>query len=304
MLKQGNCVKTMAAATSDTLEANAGESFLVKSIIAYPGESDTYLTLKVDRKTVGFYRFRGRGGNQLNAPNYYGEQANIIDILTAAGVNVFIPIAEGQILTFSRAGTGGNIAILYDMYDAGDIRADMPNGTAAKEYTFLQYMTHDNTIDADEDVLMNTSLSPAEFPDFPCGAVVPAKQTIDIVALVGSPLRNKSAGGSELVYTTFIKMVKERETLFDEDGYGLPFRGDVDGSDGRWYRSKHTVIGASGNVGSDDVGSVLGKPLIFDPPLHFVSGEELLVYISVVSDYDASFEDYLDLAAVMTVKSQ
>jgi len=304
MLKQGNCVKTMAAAVSDTLQADTGESFLVKRIIAYPGESDEFLTLKVDRKTVAFYRFRGRGGNQLCSPNYSAGIGNVIDYLIDAGIDVTIPIAEGQILTFSRLGTGGNISIIYDCYSAGDIRADMPNGTDSKVYTYLQYMTHDGAIAASEDVLMNTSLTPAEFPEFPCGAVVPAKSKIDILALVGSPLRDVSGGGAEYCYTTFIKMIKERETLFDEDGYGLPFRGDLGGSDGRSYRSKHTLIGASGNTGSDDVGSNLGKPLIFNPSLVFNSGEELLFYVSVVANADKTFQTYLDIAAVLRVTKE
>jgi len=304
MLKQGNCVKTMAAATSDTLEANAGESFLIKGIIAYPGESDTYLTLKVDRKTVGFYRFRGRGGNQLASPHIYGDFGNIIQFLTDAGINMTIPVAEGQILTFSRGGVGGNIALIYDCFDAGDIRADMPNGTDSKEYTFVQYMTHDGTIDADEDLLMDTSLTPSEFPDFPVGAIVPARCTIDIVALVGSPLRNKSAGGAEYCYTTFIKLIKDRETLFDEDSYGLPFLGDLGGSDGRYYTSKHSLIAPSGVHGSDDVGWGMGRPLIFDPALHFISGEELLFYVSVVANHDSQFDDFLDIGAVLRVKKE
>ncbi|GAH97762.1 unnamed protein product, partial [marine sediment metagenome] len=137
MLKQGNCVKNMAAALTDTLQADTGESFLVKGIIAYPDTLDTYLTLKIDRKTVGFYRIRGRGGNQLNCPNDEGIFSNVIEYLTAAGIDVSLPIAEGQVLTMSRADTAGKVAILYDMYDAGDIRADMPNGTASNVYTFL-----------------------------------------------------------------------------------------------------------------------------------------------------------------------
>lgn len=302
MLRQGNCVKTMAAAVSDDLQADAGESFLVTGIHAYPGESDTYLTLKVDRKTVGFYRFRGRGGNQIACPNESGVYGNIMDYLTRAGINVSIPVAEGQKLEFSRGGVAGNIAIYYDMYDAGDVRADMPNGTDAKEYVFVQYMTHDGTIDADEDLLMDTILSPSEFPAFPVGSVVPGKVTIDLVALVGSPLRNKSAGGAEYCYTTFIKLVKDRETLFCEDSYGIPFRGDLGGSDGRHYHSRHSAIGASGIVGSDDVGTFMGPPLIFNPALHFVSGEELLVYVSVVANHDSQFDDFIDMGTVLHVK--
>jgi len=301
MLKQGNCVKTMADAVSDTLEANTGESFLLRRIIAFPGESDTYLTIKVERKTVAFYRFRGRGGNQLNSPHHSGGIANIMDFLTAAGINVTIPVAEGQVLTFSRGGTGGNIALIYDTYDAGDIRSDMPNGTDSKVFTFLQYMTHDGAIAADETLLMDTSLTPIEFPNFPCGAVVPANHQIEIVALAGSPLVDQSAGKTEYCYTTFIKLVKERETLFDEDGYGLPFLGDTGASEGRQYKSNHTVVGASGNSGSDDVGTSMGVPLIFEPSLVFLSGEELLFYVSVVCNNDKTFDDYLDIAAVMRV---
>ncbi|GAH79478.1 unnamed protein product, partial [marine sediment metagenome] len=56
------------------------------------------------------------------------------------GIDVSIPIAEGQVLTAVRGSDAGNVAIVFDRYDGGDIRADMPNGSNAKEYVFMQYM--------------------------------------------------------------------------------------------------------------------------------------------------------------------
>ncbi|GAI89504.1 unnamed protein product, partial [marine sediment metagenome] len=43
----------------------------------------------------------------------------------------------------------------------------MPNGSAAKEFTFVQYAKVGTPPTATGDALIDSALSPAEFPDFP-----------------------------------------------------------------------------------------------------------------------------------------
>jgi len=307
MLKQGNCIKRFTAVSTDDLQANAGESFLIKALYVVPETDNDYLTLKVDRKTVGVYRIYGRSGNHLGVMNTGYINKNLMDFLTSKGINCTIPVAEGQSFTVSSAGTSPVVIIVYDTYDAGDIRADMPNGTDSKEYLFVQYMDSTATINATETVLLDESLSPAEFPDFPCGKAVPANTEIQILGLAGCPCGDGFAEGTN-IGTSFVKLVKERETLFDEDRNGIPFRYQWDNLAGA-YLAEYSLIGSCTPFLVHDAGMGLtynvthGDPLMFDPALVFTSGEELLIYLSFILAGTRTLPaDTIDLAAIMNVK--
>lgn len=273
MLKQANCVKHMTAKLGGSLYAKAGESLLVRSIQCEPSAGDDYLTLDVDRVTVGFWRLQGRSGNHIGSIKTSPLDMNLMAFLAAKGINVSIPIAEGQELTVSRANELGNVIVIFDRYDAGDIRADMANGSAASEYVFMQYMNVGTGNPETGDSLFDISLSPSEFPDFPAGKVVPANHEITLLGLAGYPWLDPTdqSGG---FYTNYIKLVREREVLFDEDRNGLPFKcGIVQGMFAE-YNAAFTLIGA-GHIVDVARNDAHGEPLLFVPPLVFGSGVEL-----------------------------
>jgi len=235
---------------------------------------------------------------------YYHK--NLMEFLNGAGINCMIPVAEGQTFTVSSVGTSPVVVIAYDTYDAGDIRADMPNGTASKEYMFIQYMDSSVAVTEAQTVELDTSLSPPEFPDFPCGKSVPANTVIDILGLVGCPC-GEGFSGSAYIGSTFVKMVKEREVLFDEDRNGIPFFFLWDNIASDW-NAAFSLIGSCTNMRATDEGMglthnvTLGDPLIFNPALSFRSGEELQMYMSFQEAGDRTLGDKIDLAAIMNVK--
>lgn len=301
MLKQGNCVKRFTAVSTDKLEANAGESFLIRGIYAIPVSGNDYLTLKVDRKTVGVYRILGRAGNHLDHQYADYVHKNLMEFLQSRGVNCSIPIAEGQSFAVSTSGSTPVVVIVYDTYDAGDIRSDMPNGTDAKEYMFVQYMDYATAISTACTILLNVSLSPAEFPDFPCGKSVPANNQIEILGLVGSPV-GTGISDSAVIGSSYVKLVKEREVLFDEDRRGIPFHYQWGQFGGTTYWTKESLIGACCSLDVSTYNVTLGDPLMFDPPLVFASGEELLVYMSFLLEGTRTLAaSSVDLAAIMKV---
>lgn len=279
MLRQASCVKRVATTVAFSLQADAGESFLIRNIILGHTAASGYPVLRVDRKTVGCYRAGAQGVSHLGHADDAFLPANLMEWLASKGVNVTIPIAEGQVFTIERSGNTGDVTVVYDIYDAGDVNAAMENGSEAKEYNFVQYMTASAALEAAGDHLLDVSLSPAEFPDFPCGKVVPARQTIDILGIVGAPVSN---GDDSSGHTTsqFLKLVKDRETLFDEDRNGLPFIAAENVTSTAIYKTEHSLIGDCVSVGADLSDPSYGDPLLFDPPLHFESGEELLVYLT------------------------
>jgi len=302
MLIQGNCHKWITASAGGSLEAPAGQSLLIKGIFVRPSTNDTYLTLQVDRVTVGFWRLGGFTGNHLGYIHGADFKLNVMEYLARNGINVSIPIAEGQTFAVSRYAETGDVVVVFERYDAGDMRSDMPNGSDAKEYVFVQYMDSVAGLSASGSALLDTARSPAEFPDFPCGKVVPANHRITLLGLVGSPVC-AGLSGTKGWYTTHIKMIREREVLFDEDRNGIPFDADYHSGSSPMYEAGLSMIGAGMHSSAFGL-SGEGDPLLFDPPLVFESGVELGVYAVMVmfGSTPTWAANVLDIAAILKVE--
>jgi len=279
MLRQANAIKRVATTVAFALQADAGESFLIRNIIFGSTATTGFPVLRVDRKTVGCYRGGAQGVSHLGHDDATFLPNNLMKWLADRGVNVTIPVAEGQTFTIERAGDTGDVIVIYDIYDAADIRADMVNGSESKEYNFIQYMTASGAIVAVGDTILDVSLSPAEFPDFPCGKVVPARTVIDILGICGQPVSKGDAGTGHTT-TQYLKLVKDRETLFDEDRNGIPFMAVENTTGTAVYATDVSLIGDAVSVPAALTDPCVGVPLLFEPPLHFESGEELLAYLN------------------------
>lgn len=302
MLIQANCIKQITASGGGTLEAPSGQSLLIKAVYCKPSSNDDYLTLQTDRVTVGFYRLGGLTGNHLGHIEGGGLIFNMFEFLTDKGVSVMIPIAEGQTFTVSRYAEAGKVVIVFDRYSAGDMRADMPNGSAAKEYTFMQYMEITTGRTSTGDALIDTSLSPGEFPDFPCGKSVPANHRITLLGLVGTPFYAGQSGPKGF-YTNFVKLVREREVLLDEDRNGIPFLAFYKSGTSDIWEAEFSLIGSGMHAPMAGMKGA-GLPLLFDPPLVFEAGTELNIFINVtaVGSTPTWETGVVDLAAILKVE--
>ncbi|KKN26663.1 hypothetical protein LCGC14_0872300 [marine sediment metagenome] len=299
MLLHPNKVKRITASGGGSLTVASGKSIVIRRVECIPSTNDTYLVLSVDRVTVAAYRVAGRAGNQLGCLLSAYHYFNIMDFLTKKTINVFIPVAEGQTFTVSRYAETGNVIIVYDEFSAGDAKATDPNGSEASVYTFLQYMSTSVTPTASQDILLDTSLSPAEFPDFPAGEVVPAGHKIDLLGICGMPF-STGAAGPNAWGTSFIKMIKDREVLFDDDKNGIPFDGQDATATADAYLSNFSLVGPGVTLENDDDAAVLGDPLMFDVPFEFGPGLELNVYLSGIMTTAAAWEETMvDFACIL-----
>lgn len=304
MLLQANMVKSLTAVDGGDLEAKTGESLRVKRIECIPSALDDYLTISVDRVTVAYYRVKGKSGNHLSTLLTSYLKRNLMEFLTAQGVNVTIPIAEGQTLNVSRATDAGNVMIIYDRYSAGDVKATEPNGSESNIYTFLQYAKISATPTASGDYLIDTALTPAEFPDFPCGKVVPARHTIELLGIAASPFAQGIAGPHSLT-TSFFKMIRDREVLFDTERDGIPFDAQNEGANTLTYSSNFSLIGPCTEILLNSNVIMNGYPLMFDPPLKFEAGQELNAYLTLVAfDTPVWVDDTDDTAFILRVRRQ
>ncbi|GAI18573.1 unnamed protein product, partial [marine sediment metagenome] len=204
----------------------------------------------------------------------------LLSYLGDKGIFKGFPVAEGQTFTISGMERTASITlIIYEIYDPGDISADMENGSMSKEYFFLNYGNTGASITTPGDALYDNPVSPAEFPDFPFGKVVPAKYEIDILGICGSPRAPGENDGTNYIYTKFLKLVKEREVLFDEDRDGILFMHRSPNVDSK---IDQTAEGFSliGNLSAYDN----NPPLMFPVPLTFLPGDELNIYLTTEGD--------------------
>lgn len=208
-----------------------------------------------------------------------GRQETLLAYLQRLGLWTGFPVGEGE--TFKITGVARSNArqvIVYEIHDAGDFTPEMPNGSRSLNYTFLNYGNCGAAINTNGDSLYNTSASPAEFPAFPFGAVVPAKTQVEILGICGSAFAASENDDTNYIYTRFLKMIKDREVLFDEDRQGIIFENRQLDLTAR-VDSIAQGFSLIGNKSEYD----LNDPFMFDPPLVFAPGDELGVYLTTVA---------------------
>jgi len=279
----------LSADESVELEAKSGESLLVKDVIVYDG-NDEYVVLEVDKTTVGFFRVDAHplGSHLYPTKGRVRDMPTIRGVLMGGSITLLsymikkgwmrgYPVAEGQtfrVKPFTTGKTLKNVAIVYEKYDAGDIKSTDENGSEAKVYTFVNYGRPANDISTAADIEINTCVTTEEFPDFPFGKSVPSKTTIEILAILGTEVINYS-DASNYIYTKYLKMFRGRTCLFDKDKRGLPF-----------YQTIYSGIasGVSFARGFSLVGNYSAydrrEPFVPPTPLTFKEGAEVKVFVT------------------------
>ena len=289
-------VKRLTAAGGGELVADPGQSLLVKDIFCVPSAADVFLTIRVDKVLCAYFRVNAYSGNHLAYPNKRKPNPTIIGFLAAKGLNPFIPVGEGQILNVIRGEDAGDVTLVYEVHDAGDITPTMPNGSESPEYLFINYCTNGIAITADGESLLDFILVPAEYPDFPIEKDVPARTRISIFGVVGSPVGFSGGTGANTGETSHLKFVRGRDTLHDEDRVGISFQGEDLGADGTSYIPVASEIGALTEERTEE-------PLWFPVPLVFESGEELNPYVTIKGILATGIPvDTLDVAFIERVE--
>ena len=354
-LKEPFMVKCVLGNTDLELSPNSGESFLIKDIQIYNPASD-YITITIDKVTVGYFRVGGTLGSHLPFLNARSEHSHdwktsttatgdqtsfagllnagatevaekmigglsantlyprvgnlakapmqgmktILGLLAEKGIFKGYPVACGQTFKITGAKQSGAIQLVfYERYDEEDIKKDMPNGSDAKEYFFMNYGNAGANINKDGDTLIDTPKSPAQFPDFPYGKVVDPKKEITIHGICASDFAPKENDGTDYCYTKYLKFIRGRKTLFDEDLSGLLL-----------WANFATALGNMDMVGEGQ--SIIGNysdvdmkmPLFFPTPLVYGPGEELNIYITTVkggNGQNIAIDEH-EIALIETVK--
>ncbi len=297
MLKEAGKVKTVRGDTQFELEAKANESFRIRDIFI-ESAADEYVTLRVNKIVVGYFRTGGLTlGNHLHFPLQDEENATLFAYLNELGIFRSIPIPSGSVFTITGAHDSDSVVcVRYDEYDASDVSPNEPNGENSKDYDFVNYGRYSTTLAAGDN-LYSVQQTSSAYPAFPFGKVVPSKHILTMHGLLFSDFARDSGTGTNIQKTTFLKLVKNRKTLFDDDLRGFPFIGPLPAAD-----TTDIGIGQSFSGNYDEVDQRL--PLIFDKALVFEPGDDIDLYVTteIVAGAANILERHAEVGLIFTVR--
>ena len=108
-------------------------------------------------------------------------------------------------------------------------------------------------------------------------------------------MKGAMAAMSQLPFaTTFLKMIKDREVLFDPDRNGIPFDAQDAAATALAYTSNFSLVGPNTEVLLNTNAITNGKPLMFEPALKFEAGAELNAYLTLIKTDTPTWVDNTD----------
>lgn len=222
-LKEPYMIKENFTAATATLEiaAKVGESLRIKQLLVGALHTGGFCECLIDRLSVGFWYIGDIAANHLEQCGVTDVLPNLFTRLQQLKIFNGYPIAEGETFEIKPAVQGATIvgAIEYEIYDAEDMKAEMPGGSKSKDYMFINYGTNTAAIVAGAYGDLDKSRNPSEYPAFPFGDSVPAGHEIDIHGVL-----IKTWGGyvDDTADTMrFLKLIRDRKVLFNEDRRGI-----------------------------------------------------------------------------------
>lgn len=209
----------------------------------------------------------------------------ILGLLTEKGIFRGYPIGEGQKLIITGVKQSGCLQlVIYSEFDAADILPTLPNGTESKEYEFINYGRVGADITTSVDTIFSTPQSPAQFPDFPFGKDVPANYQIELHGILASDIVD-DRGGNDTMNSDYLKLIRERTTLFDRDKNGLFLKGIIGNTDGDQVIARgYSILGNYSDVDQK-------PPFMLDPAIVYLAGEELGIYLTTTAGASQSGSD-------------
>ena len=285
-LKRSNEIKVVESDTELELTPDEGEAIRVKRIEVKTSASEDFASVYIGRAIAGYFAVALQGYNHL-APVISGtSQENIFETLRKAGKPLIFPVAEGETLKVEVSNTATFIKAVYDVYDAGDVSSEEPNGSKSKELTYIAYLTNESAFDETGYYTLDKMRNPVEFPNFPVESV-PSKASIEVLGVMGIPLATSKGDGSATLgtsYTTRFRIFYQRQVLFDPDRNGWLFKGNDSYTETSTTQSYDYTEVANEIPFAADYNKVLK---LLDPTLKFGPGEEANFQVGATIDSDA-----------------
>ena len=231
------------------------------------GEVDTVMSIA---KMVADTNY-SRVPHMSHTPSSFKE--TLLAYLGKKGIFKGYPVAEGEIFTIDLLTDGDSVKMVeYEIYDAGDMTSEMENGSKSNSLMYVNYGDTGAALQLVVDTVLGESNNPAEYPAFPFGGIVPAGQKIELIGILASDVAPAANVAGTYSYTEYLKLMRGREILFDEDHDGLLYYAPFTDPPGAV-----NMIAEGYAVGGNFTQCDLKQPHMFEPPLVFEEGEELAV---------------------------
>ncbi len=280
MLKRVGMVQKSIGTATLSLTMEAGQSCRVRDIFWHdPDNAAEDLKVKVDRKTL--LHFSVPATWHLLSSNHQGTIGSMMEEFKKFGLFPEIPVAEGQVLTITGATANDFLELVYDLYEAGDIKSTDFNGTDSADYRMFQVISNSIAPTETGDEPLDASDLDPVFIDFPADKVVPPNTRILLRGLFGSPV-SKGDGANQDQYSSHIKFLKDREDIFDKDLTGFLYRGDVS------HTAASTIYAADASRLDKPIALNPARVIVFDDPIVFEAGAELNVLATIVETTGAA----------------
>jgi len=244
------------------------------ALIENAGEVDTVIALDAAATGVNYERVP----HMTHTPSSFKE--TLLGYLGTKGIFKGFPVAEGETFTIELCTDATAVKMVeYDIYDAGDITNIMENGSKADSFMYVNYGDTGAVLQIVADTVLGQTNNPTEYPNFPFGGLVPSGYKMELIGILASDIAPALNTATPYTYTQYLKFMKGREVLFDEDHNGLLY-----------YNPDTTpagavnMIGEGFAVGGNFTQCDIKQPHIFDPPVVFNEGEELSVAWHVAFD--------------------
>jgi len=264
------------------LKPAEGESYRIQNVrVASYNALESFLELKIDRTTVGYFLVEVDGQNHLRYNKRQDIGYTLLDEMRGRGYEIDYPVASGQEFVLKNVISGVRVKVEYSIYDAGDQKKDMPNGSEALEYFQINFGYRSVAeMEAGKYNLLDKSFLPAELANFPFGEAVPSNTEIDVLGICGIP-SYFGRTTNKTVYTTRIKLMRGREILFTKQEDGFVFEP---------YTKTGTIIAFNYGDSQLGFGDNIAKERVFwlPAPLTFKAGEELSVFVKLSADVTAT----------------
>ena len=244
------------------------------AVLENAGEVDTVLAIDAAVADTNYLRVP----HMSHTPSSFKE--TLLAYLGNKGIFKGYPVAEGETFTIDLLTDADSVKMVeYEIYDAGDITNDMENGSKADSWLYVNYGDTGAVLQLVVDTVLGESNNPAEYPDFPFGGIVPAGQKIELIGILASDVAPALNVAADYSYTEYLKLMRGREILFDEDHNGLMYYAPFTAPPGAV-----NMIAEGYAVGGNFTQCDLKQPHMFDPPVVFTEGEELSVAWHIAND--------------------
>lgn len=236
------------------------------------GEVDTVLSIDAAVADTNYLRVP----HMSHTPSSYKE--TLLAYLGRMGIFKGYPIAEGETFTIELCTGATAVKVVeYEIYDAGDMTNEMENGSMSKTFLYVNYGDSGAVLQAVAETLLNESNNPTEYPNFPFGGSVDAGQKMELFGILASDVAPAANVTGTATYTDYLKFMKGREVLFDEDHNGLLYMARFLDPPGAV-----NMIGEGFAVGGNFSQCDIKQPHMFYPPVVFSEGETLEVSWHVI----------------------